>query len=568
MSSNLYNAPGVEKRRAVDAQDFMAVILVGYGDNLHPFNEDTKVVPKALLPVGNVPIINSVLNWVLDSGLTDILIVAPPLAYSAVHHHLQEHYSVSTHPRARIDLKRLTDGEKDEDEKESDIDVSKGGQKEGTARILRRFRAMIKSDFILLPCDLLPPTSLPLSSILDKHRATPTAVLTSVFYEPVPSIKEAEQKVLIAIDKETQELLMIENLMALEEDLSLRTTLLALHPTLSLSTRLIDAHIYVFRRTILDLLATRRSKDLDSMKEQVVPWLVKGGWQRALGERWAPILNPPRRDPLASALGRSTAAHIPSAAAYAYPSRGSSSGSDHTPPPMNLPTSPNPDDGEDLSAFKEALAANIHAPAKRNSHGRRKYPGWKCQVIITAPELETPPPSGKAAKGKPKAASEPDYLIRANNLPAYWELNRRFLRSMAISSTPSIPTPPSPRNAVSGVVSEDTHSTVTPISPSAQISPDSLIGEGTRVGERASIKKSVIGRHCVIGKGAKITGCVLWDFASVEENARVENAILGNNVRIGEKSTIKDCELGTRFEAKPGSNLKNEKLVAGQEASS
>ncbi|MFS2022040.1 hypothetical protein ACEN88_36465 [Massilia sp. CT11-108] len=44
-----------------------------------------------------------------------------------------------------------------------------------------------------------------------------------------------------------------------------------------------------------------------------------------------------------------------------------------------------------------------------------------------------------------------------------------------------------------------------------------MIGQGSRVGEKASIKKCIIGRHCVIGKGAKLTGCVLWDFVVVEE---------------------------------------------------
>jgi hypothetical protein len=47
-----------------------------------------------------------------------------------------------------------------------------------------------KSDFVLLPCDLAPPKSLKLMSVLDIHRQSPTAVLTSVFYEPVESVKE------------------------------------------------------------------------------------------------------------------------------------------------------------------------------------------------------------------------------------------------------------------------------------------------------------------------------------------------------------------------------------------
>lgn len=38
--------------------------------SLYPFNEGTNVASKALMPVGNVPIVNLVLDWVIDAGLT------------------------------------------------------------------------------------------------------------------------------------------------------------------------------------------------------------------------------------------------------------------------------------------------------------------------------------------------------------------------------------------------------------------------------------------------------------------------------------------------------------------
>lgn len=60
------------------------------------------------------------------------------------------------------------------------------------------------------------------------------------------------------------------------------------HPSVSLSTRLQDAHIYVMRRTFLDLLASRRAKDLDSLREQVIPWLLKTTWQKGLTQRYSP----------------------------------------------------------------------------------------------------------------------------------------------------------------------------------------------------------------------------------------------------------------------------------------
>ena len=55
------------------------------------------------------------------------------------------------------------------------------------------------------------------------------------------------------------------------------------------------------------------------------------------------------------------------------------------------------------------------------------------------------------------------------------------------------------------------------IDQKAQISGDSMIGLSTRVDERASIKRSVVGKHCVVGKMTKIVGCVLLDHCVIED---------------------------------------------------
>ncbi|OCF42328.1 translation initiation factor eIF-2B subunit gamma [Kwoniella heveanensis CBS 569] len=580
--------PGVSKRRPVDNQDFMAVILVGYGDNLYPFNQGTNVVSKAMLPIGNVPIINSVVDWVLVSGLRDILIIVPPPFYTSVAEHISEHYSMATHPKARIEIRRTTEGEKEDDEEQSENThrASSGlVQREGTARLLRRFKNWIRTDFVLLPCDLSPPVSLPLTSILDRHRSSPDAVLTSVFYEPTESVKDGEEKILVAMDKETDELLLIQPLEGMEDDLELRSALINSHPTLSLTTRLSDAHIYVLRRTVLDLLSTRRSKDLDSMREQVIPWLIKGGWQKGLGRRWAPILNPPQKDPFAAALARSTTSD-PASSAFSTISPESSPHFSHVP----LPSSKNPrsasasTESNGSNSMQNSMLIDPEEPIKMTH--QKGVIGWKCKVIVSAPQPVAVATAGAAAAGTAKGGkqqqgkdktppAEPDYLIRSNTLAGYWELNRRFLRTLASSAKATFSGGSSINsnnnsNAIAtraaGLINEEAVGPAPAISPAAQISPDSLIGEGTRVGEKASIKKCIIGRHCVIGKNAKLTGCVLWDFVTVEENARIENTIICSNGRIGEKSQIKDCEFGTGFEAKPGAILKGERLVAGQEA--
>lgn len=75
-------------------------------------------------------------------------------------------------------------------------------------------------------------------------------------------------------------------------------------------------------------------------------------------------------------------------------------------------------------------------------------------------------------------------------------------------SPPEIPSPPP--TASSG--------TTTPlIDPRAQISNDTLVGADTRIGERAALKRCVVGRECTIARGARLTGCVVMDGVTVGE---------------------------------------------------
>ena len=49
--------------------------------------------------------------------------------------------------------------------------------------------------------------------------------MTSVFYEPVESVKEGGEKLLVAMDESTSELLLVQPVDANEDDFSLRTSL-------------------------------------------------------------------------------------------------------------------------------------------------------------------------------------------------------------------------------------------------------------------------------------------------------------------------------------------------------
>ena len=221
------------------------------------------------------------------------------------------------------------------------------------------------------------------------------------------------------------------------------------------------------------------------------------------------VLNPPRRNIFAAALARSATRPSGPADIYSTPESSPSSTERrnlHLPSPSPGPSSRNP---SAPSTRPPSTTRPSRLPGKRGS-------AWKCQYIIAAPPKPVEniaPPTGKSGKDKgvrPPAA-EPDYLIRINSLAGYWELNRRLLRylSSTISTAPA--SRPAPTRTDSAMSAQ------TDIAASAQISGDSVVGEGTKVGERASIKKCVVGRHCHIGRGVKLTGCVIWDFVTIEE---------------------------------------------------
>ena len=68
----------------------------------------------------------------------DILLIVPPAYYTPISNHITQFYSLVLHPKARIQIKRYTDGEDDED------DEAGGMHSEGPARLLKRFRSYIK----------------------------------------------------------------------------------------------------------------------------------------------------------------------------------------------------------------------------------------------------------------------------------------------------------------------------------------------------------------------------------------------------------------------------------------
>lgn len=91
----------------------------------------------------------------------------------------------------------------------------------------------------------------------------------------------------VGIDASNSQLVYLNNSDDMDsEEFSLRISLLAKHPVLNISRLLQDAHLYVFKRWVIDLISEVSNKrTMASVKEHVLPLLVKSQHQRVLADR-------------------------------------------------------------------------------------------------------------------------------------------------------------------------------------------------------------------------------------------------------------------------------------------
>ncbi|EKM80890.1 hypothetical protein AGABI1DRAFT_37002 [Agaricus bisporus var. burnettii JB137-S8] len=160
---------------------------------------------------------------------------------------------------------------------------------------------------------------------------------------------------------------------------------------------------------------------------------------------------------------------------------------------------------------------------------------------IRAPLSESERITGSLKVGLVLHRPESEYAIRVHNLPSFVEINRGLLST----TNYALPTDPKNRSL---------------IDQKAQISTDTIIGDSTRVSEKTTIKKSIIGRHCIVGRMVKIVGSILLDHCVIEDGARVDGCVLGINTKIGTRAELSRCVTQAGYEVSPEDKIKNEKL--------
>lgn len=167
-----------------------------------------------------------------------------------------------------------------------------------------------------------------------------------------------------------------------------------------------------------------------------------------------------------------------------------------------------------------ALGPNGSAPVSRNTH--------KCCAYI---------------------ASKSKYCARLNSIQAFCDINRDVIGDASHLSGYAF----------------STHNNVihpsTVLGSKSTVGPQCMLGEGSQMGDKCSVKRSVIGRHCRIGSNVKVVNSVVMNHVTIGDGCSVQGSVICSNVQLQDRAVLKDCQVGAGFVVTAGSEYKGESLA-------
>ncbi|OAX81657.1 hypothetical protein ACJ72_04000 [Emergomyces africanus] len=536
---------------------FQALILCGPGVSLNTFTSNPEEFPKALVPIANRPMVWYPLDWCYRMGITNITLITPQSSQPALEAALSQNPHLTSLPSpspsvlAPRDLTFTT----------------------GTSELLRlpEVQTCIKSDFVLLPCDLI--CDLVGESLLEAWMSSQGALDGSsvgeafssrvssmvgvsgerggrrggigVWY-PMPISKEEKIKGDVAdflavspLDADDAPVVdggpggngsvraslsklvyaapmdTMKNTMAEKKILPIRHSLLKKHGRVKLLTTYRDAHIYLFPYWVKEM--AKRNEKFESVSEDLIGWWAKAEWQTGLGEK----------------LGLREV----------FANQGTNS---HGFEAVNR---------DDEGLVEEEIDLTAMSTTKSESHSNINPDGSSATQKQTRPPLPQrtftfqqedsskpkPTPSGKLtlppilAYVHPSGPSAP--LIRRVDSSAL--LLSISLRLAKLDSSTDVgremASPFAHTNKIAHPAGIAQRCTIT--------KADCLIAENVTVEEKCVIKECVIGANCHIATGVRLTRCLLMDGVVIDERCQLTGCIIGRRSKIGRESVLKECEV-------------------------
>ncbi|XP_017481521.1 PREDICTED: translation initiation factor eIF-2B subunit gamma-like [Rhagoletis zephyria] len=284
-------------------------------------------------------------------------------------------------------------------------------------------------------------------------------------------------------------------------------------PHFTLTTKLQDGHIYLLDRSILKYLCAR--ENIKSLKADLVPSIVRKQFRRQ--KHWP---------------SKKTGAH-PTTVNLGDGLEDSVVVEDH----QAINQSPS-DQG-----FNPAVATTTSGHVKHFAEYLEKRPMYALIDQLDAGDLDSVEPPAQvypnsavkccaltvgpedSLESSSSSDCKASYLLRANNWVRYCEANRLVLARQKTQLGQHL----------KPVKSDSIRSFV---------DASSLVGAGATVGERCSIKRTVVGASCRVGDRVRLTNCILQEGVTVEEGAVLQGALLCAGASVGVNAEIRDCIVG------------------------
>lgn len=177
------------------------------------------------------------------------------------------------------------------------------------------------------------------------------------------------------------------------------------------------------------------------------------------------------------------------------------------------------------------------------------------ELYAVGPNGSAPVPS-KTHKCCVYIASKNKFCARLNSIQAFSDINRDVIGDASHLSGYSF----------------SAHNNI--IHPSAvlgsktTVGPQCMLGEGSQMGDKCSVKRSVIGRHCRIGSNVKVVNSVIMNHVSIGDGCSIQGSVICSNVQLQDRVVLKDCQVGAGFVVSAGSEYKGESLARKEKCQS
>lgn len=369
----------------------------------------------------------------------------------------------------------------------------------GSVEALRKIIGHVHTDdFVLISGDIVCDISLK-SQIL-QHRMQKASATILIGEQQAQHVdNKTFPKTCVGISN-SQRLEYYQFLPRSPRDLKIRTSMMQCCPFLEITTALTSMQTIIFNTGIIRAVLENRS-DMHDIDRHLLPFLVK--WQRSMPTDIRISLVSHSKKNSTSSLASDLSSKLTLAStASATPCRVAET---------SFLTRCN---NGDVSCIKRSLDRNTSAKTTYISNAVSKYQETICSAYFV---------------------QRGSFCRRANSLQGFLEINLRILSPDSCFTF---------MKGLSGRKGDNLIASDVVIGPKSSFGHGCICDSGTSLGERSSVKRSVVGKKCTIGNFVRIINSVVMDGVSISERCTINNSIVFSGCVVGSGAQLKDCKVG------------------------